>query len=256
MLTKIFSKVSGKPEQAVLTAALRKAALKGNLARVQRLAARGAQIDAKDAKGLTAVYDAAAGGHHGTARWLLEQGANANAGQSHDTTGTALTAAARNGDVEMLKLLVAHKADIDGWTYTRSALHEAIWHGHTAAAAWLLEQGALVDSLDRMKFTPLMEAVFGDHRELSRLLARRGADMSVRTVQGETMEAKIKSKGWDDVLAAAEAYKADVIARRRADKAAVAAAMDDWERSLDEAAILKRDMAVRAPLKIRPLRRA
>jgi hypothetical protein len=51
-------------------------------------------------------------GHHELVRWLLSLGANVNARAAWGSQGTALHSAAWNGDLEMVKLLVAAGADI------------------------------------------------------------------------------------------------------------------------------------------------
>jgi hypothetical protein len=50
-------------------------------------------------------------GHHALVRWLLEQGANANARAEAQAGQTALHSAAWNGDLEMARLLVEAGAD-------------------------------------------------------------------------------------------------------------------------------------------------
>jgi ankyrin repeat protein len=55
-------------------------------------------------------------GHHELVRWLLSQGANVNA----KAQATALHSAAWNGDLEMVKLLVAAGADVSA----RDAEHD------------------------------------------------------------------------------------------------------------------------------------
>jgi Ankyrin repeats (many copies) len=50
-------------------------------------------------------------GHHGLVRWLLQNGANVNA--RADAGATALHSAAWNGDLRMVKLLVAAGADVN-----------------------------------------------------------------------------------------------------------------------------------------------
>jgi ankyrin repeat protein len=52
-------------------------------------------------------------GHHELVRWLLSLGANVNARAPWGSQGTALHSAAWNGDLDMVKLLVAAGADID-----------------------------------------------------------------------------------------------------------------------------------------------
>lgn len=51
-------------------------------------------------------------GHHDLVRWLLSLGATANARAPWGSQGTALHSAAWNGDLEMVKLLIAAGADI------------------------------------------------------------------------------------------------------------------------------------------------
>jgi ankyrin repeat protein len=50
--------------------------------------------------------------HHELVRWLLSQGAHVNAKAAWGSQGTALHSAAWNGDLEMVKLLVAAGADV------------------------------------------------------------------------------------------------------------------------------------------------
>jgi hypothetical protein len=52
-------------------------------------------------------------GHHELAEWLLAHGASANARSSFGSKGTALHSAAWNGDLRMVKLLVAAGADMN-----------------------------------------------------------------------------------------------------------------------------------------------
>lgn len=52
-------------------------------------------------------------GHHDLVRWLLDRGASANSRARGGSKGTALHSAAWNGDLTMVKLLVAAGADIN-----------------------------------------------------------------------------------------------------------------------------------------------
>jgi ankyrin repeat protein len=58
------------------------------------------------------VLAAAEFGHHELVQWLIERGANPNARSRIGSQGTALHSAAFEGDLEMVKLLVAAGADI------------------------------------------------------------------------------------------------------------------------------------------------
>jgi Ankyrin repeats (many copies) len=52
-------------------------------------------------------------GHHALVRWLLKNGANVNARADAGSRATALHSAAWNGDLRMVKLLVAADADVN-----------------------------------------------------------------------------------------------------------------------------------------------
>jgi len=87
--------------------ALMVAALKGQLDIVQRLRAGGASLDRP---GWTPLIYAATGGHEGVVRYLLDQGANINAGSPNGTT--ALMMAVREHRLEVAELLLSRGADV------------------------------------------------------------------------------------------------------------------------------------------------
>jgi uncharacterized protein len=73
---------------------------------------------------------------------------------------TALHFAAREGEVEAVRQLVAAGADIDARAADgKSALALAIYNGHYDAAELLIEAGADVNAADAERFTPLFWAV-------------------------------------------------------------------------------------------------
>ncbi len=98
----------------------------------------------------------------------------------------ALTYAARNDRIEAMGRLTAHGADLNGDPYRGAPLLWAAWNGCRAAAAWLLEHGALVNH--RATFggpghgdgvTALHLAVQTNRPEMVRLLLSHGADPTV-----------------------------------------------------------------------------
>jgi len=125
-----------------LDKALWDAAWDGRTAVVELLLAAGADVDAKDEDGWTALHDAAWGGHAAVAELLLAAGADVNA---QDNDGwIALHDAARNGHSAVVELLLEAGADVNaknknGWT----ALHYAAFYGHSAVVelieSWIEE---------------------------------------------------------------------------------------------------------------------
>jgi|GEM_PF-3938075 ankyrin repeat protein len=68
----------------------------------------GANINAKNRQGRTALIDAARSGEIETAQWLIRRGASVNAKDMYD--GTALLYASREGHRDMVNLLVLNGA--------------------------------------------------------------------------------------------------------------------------------------------------
>ncbi|HWA56920.1 MAG TPA: ankyrin repeat domain-containing protein [Gemmatimonadales bacterium] len=162
----------------------------GDRAALARLAASDPAVLREDAVMLGAVD----GRHHALVRWLLKQGANANARAAAQSQHTALHSAAWSGDLAMVKLLVAAGADPasrdrqydatpEGWAET--AIEVTGNEKCRAVAAWLVSRargrGASPDDTPapRKLWTPIMKAAFtGDVGAVQRLLMR-GADPNV-----------------------------------------------------------------------------
>jgi len=73
--------------------------------------AKGANVHAVDANGITALQAAASSADLDSVRLLLDHGADPN---THAGNGfTALMNAASSGNIEMVRLLIARKADVN-----------------------------------------------------------------------------------------------------------------------------------------------
>ncbi|KAK3263588.1 hypothetical protein CYMTET_27616 [Cymbomonas tetramitiformis] len=108
-----------------------------------RTALTGAEVDAEDGEGRTALTVALAFGKEAAARALLEAGAGVNAG----TGRRPLHGAAEGGMVEILRELVDKGAEVDAEDGAgRTALTVALAFGQEAAARALLEAGAGVNA--------------------------------------------------------------------------------------------------------------
>lgn len=113
---------------------------------------------------------------------LLRAGANVNAKNAHGWT--ALEEASCHGQYETARLLIKHRANVnitdrDGHT----ALHRAAEHNNPSIVKLLLEEGhAKVDPRNRNRWTPLAEAALRGHIECARLLLVHGADPNSRQI--------------------------------------------------------------------------
>lgn len=131
---------SGPPQDASLL----NAAATGSVTNVEQALRDGAQLDAGDARGYTALMKAAARGHAEVVRLLLAKKADVQR-KAADGKTTALGLAV--DDFPIAQLLIAAKADPDtpserGFT----ALMRAADAGKVERVEWLLAQGARIDA--------------------------------------------------------------------------------------------------------------
>lgn len=253
VLRKIFAKVSGKPEQQLKNEALRKAAIKGNFERAQKLLAEGAEVDYRDTNQLTPLYFAASHGFNDITRLLLARGANPDVGKDKDLEGSALTQAAYWGHFDVVRTLVEYKADLNLKGYElRSALHEAIWKGREEIATFLVEAGTKTDTKSRMDATPLQDAIANDLRRAAVALCRNGADASVTDKHGDTMRDVMARKGWDDAVAAIDAFKREKEEKQRLAIEEERQRKDGLAAAIDSAPVLQSDLVVKKPIVLKP----
>ena len=115
---------------------------RNGLETVQALLAQGADVNAKDNLGYTALMYAAENGHTETAQALLARRADVNAKENKSGL-TTLMAALANGRTETAQALLAHGTDVNakdnfGWT----ALMYAKEMGYVETIRMLKKAGA------------------------------------------------------------------------------------------------------------------
>jgi ankyrin repeat protein len=117
-----------------------------------------------------------------TAGSLLSKGADPNMHLPQDRTPLSLAAA--SGDIEILDLLLKHKANINDLNSV--ALISAIRQGQKEATEFLLKNGADVNVKDEGSATPLMRAVVHGDRRMVTMLIAHGADVDAKDIDGMT----------------------------------------------------------------------
>lgn len=147
------------------------------------------------------------------ARFLLENGVDIN---SYDEIyGSALAAAAKNGSLPMVRLLLNRGADVNGFggVVHRRALQAASSHGHEAIVRLLLQNGAMVNETISDADTALQAACERGHENIVKLLFEFGANVNAKGgVYGTALQAAAE-RGYHTVVELLLAGGADVNAQ-------------------------------------------
>ena len=184
-------KAGADPNAALTPAgdtALMMAARTGTTGAIRVLAEAGANVNAKESwGGTTALHWAVSEGHADAAKALIAAGADVNARSNYVAPAngrgfegrtplpssaeaktvefasgwlTPLMIAAREGDVELARVLVAAGGDVNASAGDgKTALAMAIFNGNYDLGSYLVEQKADVNKADAQRFTPLFWAI-------------------------------------------------------------------------------------------------
>jgi len=168
--------------------ALMMAARTGASDALRVLVEAGANVNARETwGGTTALMWAVSEGHAAAAKLLIDSGADVNARSNFVAAAngrgfegrtplanrtdakseefasgwlTPLMLAAREGDVDVARVLVTSRADVDaGAGDGKTALSMAIFNGNYEVASYLVDSKADVNKADAQRFTPLFWAV-------------------------------------------------------------------------------------------------
>jgi ankyrin repeat protein len=189
------------PAEVAAYTGLHAAAAKGDATEVARLAAAGADADARDGHGRTPLMVAAHRRHIGVARALIHAKADLDLldAQAYDV----ITIAAVIDDVEMVKLAIAAGGNARAITspYKGTALIAAAHLGHAEVVAALIAGKAPLDHVNNLGWTALIEAiVLGDggprHQATVDALVKGGADLDLPDAQGVRPLALARARGY------------------------------------------------------------
>ncbi len=185
---------------------LLEAAKNGDLKQFKTLLQNGADINSKNAKGLSPIHIASFSGSYEIVRFMIERGVNINAevggwtpleiafAQNHRElakllleAGSGFLDAAKKGEEQQIKNILKNGVDVnikdkEGWT----ALHQAAFNGHIKIAKYLIQKYADVNAKEVDGWTPLMLASVNGHTKLVKLLIEKGADVNAINVDGWT----------------------------------------------------------------------
>jgi uncharacterized protein len=206
----IAAQVPPSPAEIAAYASLHAAAARGDGPEIARLAASGADINARDSHGRTPLMVAAHGRHLAAAKALLEAKADPNLldSQAYDV----ITIAAVADDLAMLRLAIAAGGNPRAVTspYKGTALIAAAHLGHAEIVQALIAAKAPLDHVNNLGWTALIEAiVLGDggarHQATVAALITGGANLDLPDRQGVTPLSLARARGYVRIAGALEA---------------------------------------------------
>jgi ankyrin repeat protein len=171
----------------------------GRTEAVKALIARGADLEARDAQGRTALLLAVAGNHVLMAKALLAAGADLDAQAQNRDTPWLLAGAA--GRAEIVAAMLPLKPDLTLRNrYGGNALIPACERAHVETVKLLLTSGIDVNHVNDLGWTCLLEIVIlGDggprHQEVAKLVLAAGADPNLADRDGATPLAHARARG-------------------------------------------------------------
>lgn len=189
------------------------AAYRGDAGAITRLAAEGADLDARDRAGRTPAHVAGFASNGDALRALAAAGADMNLldGELYDV----VTIAAVANDPEMVDLAIelGNRADLITSRYVGTALIAAAHLGHAEVVRRLIAGGAPLDHVNNLGWTALIEAVIlgdggPDHIATVEALLDAGADTEIGDNNGVTPLRHAEIRGYARI--------ADLIRAKRA----------------------------------------
>jgi len=176
------------------------AAMRGDAAKIRALLKQGADVNAAQGDGMTALHWSASKGDVDAARMLIYAGARVEA-VTRNGNYTPLHLAAKAGNLSVVRALLDAGANVNAKTSSGGAspLHLAAAQGNAEVVNALLDKSAVVDARDgAWSETPLMWAAAYNRVDAMQALLKHGANI------------------------AAASKVEDIPARERADRAAAA----------------------------------
>ena len=157
------------------------AAMRRDAAKVKLLLKQGADVNAAQGDGMTALHWAASHGDADQARMLIYAGARVDA-MTRNGNYTPLLLAAKNGNAAVAKALLEAGASANAKTTSGGAspLHFAAAQGNVDVINALVDKGAVVDARDgAWDETPLMWAAAYNRVDALQALIKRGANVAL-----------------------------------------------------------------------------
>jgi ankyrin repeat protein len=204
-----MAQVAPSAAEAGAYTGLHAAAHKGDVAKVQRLAASGAALNATDGHGRTPLHVATFARQQEAIKALAKAGADLN--QLENDRYDAITIASVADDEATLRVLLELGANAKQVTsrYDGTALIAAAHLGHDGVVRQLIAAGAPLDHVNNLHWTAVIESiVLGDggarHQATLKALINAGANLQLADRSGQTPLALAKARGYSAMVSMLE----------------------------------------------------
>jgi ankyrin repeat protein len=152
---------------------------------VQRLITNELDIEAANSFGETALYIAAREGRVDILKLLIGKGASITHNKAKNPS--ALIVAAAKGHEAATRLLLGHGANVRAVDhYERTALLRAVESGNATTVRFILEKKPDINAKDRNGTTALIRAVGRGDKNIARILVEHRADLDILDGDGRT----------------------------------------------------------------------
>ena len=232
----LANKIDPPPAGAPSNLSIVREAALGNADSVRNLAKSGADVNAIDENGDTAVVIASANGHKEAVAALIESGANIN--QSDGKGETAIAAAIRAQNSEMVKTLYEKGADLNQAVKSgETPLMLASQLGLGDIAQFLTQAGVDLNAKGLNGKTAMYIAVAAGALQLAQIIIKAGADADAAADDGKSALDLLKESENEEAAKIAREAKKLKAERQAAEAARLEREKQEAERQAQEAAI-------------------
>ncbi len=200
-----MAQVAPTASEAAAYTGLHAAAQKGDVAKIERLAASKADLNARDSNGRTPLHVASFAKQRDAIRALVKAGADINLLDKDRYDGVTIASVA--DDEETLRVLLSLGASSKLVTsrYDGTALIAAAHLGHDGVVKQLIAAGAPLDHVNNLHWTAAIEAVVlgnggARHQETLRALIKAGANLQLTDRQGNTPLQLATARGYAEIV--------------------------------------------------------
>lgn len=199
------SQTAPSAAEAAASTGLHAAAHAGNIARLQTLAAAGADLNARDGNGRTPLHMATFARQRDAIRALAGLGVNLQLLDADRYDAVTIASVADDEATLRVLLLLGASAKLVTSRYDGTALIAAAHLGHDGVVRQLIAAGAPLDHVNNLHWTAVIEAiVLGDggprHQRTLQALVGAKANLQLADREGQTPLAMARSRGYGEMV--------------------------------------------------------